>query len=275
VDTARVTASIGESAVCNAWPGSGLGQVLKHLAERIKAERASSMPVASPPGRDDDSGPPNEPDSDIEQSGDESAVDARSEPDRPRDGASTGSTPAPSDLSESDPAREAAGSVETQKITGLRSALTVVTSILVAVGGLVGFLGYRSYEAHLTAQQRELFLQAGRQAAINLTTISYIQAEADVARILDSGTGAFHDDFQKRSQPFVDLIKQTQSISEGSVTAAGLESLAGDRAQVLVAVSVKTSNAGVPAPQPRRWRMRIDVQKLGDTAKVSDVQFVP
>jgi Mce-associated membrane protein len=43
----------------------------------------------------------------------------------------------------------------------------------------------------------------------------------------------------------------------------------------LVAVTVKTSNAGAPDQQPRSWRMRISVQKVGDEAKVSNVEFVP
>jgi Mce-associated membrane protein len=147
--------------------------------------------------------------------------------------------------------------------------------VVVALGGLAGWLGYRVEAARAAAQQRELFVQVGRQAAINLTTISYTEADADVARILDSATGAFHDDFQKRSEPFVDVVKKAQSTTQGSVTAAGLQSIAGDHAQVVVAVSVKTSNAGVPEEEPRGWRLRLDVQKVGDTAKVSDVQFVP
>jgi Mce-associated membrane protein len=115
----------------------------------------------------------------------------------------------------------------------------------------------------------------GRQGALNLTTISYTEADADVARILDSATGTFHDDFQKRSQPFIEVVKQAQSKTEGTVTAAGLESVKGDSAQVLVAVSVKTTNAGAPEPQPHAWRMRIDVQKVDDGVKVSNVGFVP
>jgi len=43
----------------------------------------------------------------------------------------------------------------------------------------------------------------------------------------------------------------------------------------LVAVTVKTSNAGAPEQAPRAWRMRISVQKVGDEAKVSNVEFVP
>jgi Mce-associated membrane protein len=159
--------------------------------------------------------------------------------------------------------------------TELRVALVAATLIVAVLGALAGYLGYRTYETRSAAHQRELFLQTGRQAAINLTTINYTRADADVARILDSATGTFHDDFQKRAQPFIDVVKQAQSTSQGDVTAAGLESINGDQAQVLVAVSVKTSNAGAPEQQPRGWRIRLNVQKVGDTAKVSDVQFVP
>jgi len=120
-----------------------------------------------------------------------------------------------------------------------------------------------------------VFLQEGRQAAINLTTINYTQADTDVARILDAATGTFHDDFEKRSQPFIDVVKKAQSVTEGTVTAAGVESVEGNQATVIVAVSVKTTNAGVADQQLRGWRMRLSVEKIGDTAKVSDVQFVP
>jgi Mce-associated membrane protein len=157
----------------------------------------------------------------------------------------------------------------------LRLALMASTVVVVVLGGLTGFVWFGAHQTNVAAQQREVFLQAGRQAAIDLTTISYSRAEADVARILDSASGSFHDDFQKRSQPFIDVVKKAQSDSQGSVTAAGVESVEGDKASVIVAVSVKTSNAGVPEQQPRGWRMRLNVEKVGDAAKVSDVAFVP
>jgi Mce-associated membrane protein len=156
---------------------------------------------------------------------------------------------------------------------GLATALGLV--IVLALGGLVGWLGWRAYQSHEAEQQRALFLQVGKQAALNLTTIDFAQADADVKRILDSATDQFYDDFSKRSQPFVDVVKQAQSKSTGEVTAAGLESETGDTAQVLVAVTVKTSNAGAPEQQPRAWRMRISVKKVDNDAKVSNVEFVP
>lgn len=87
--------------------------------------------------------------------------------------------------------------------------------------------------------------------------------------------GEFYDDFAKRSAPFIKVVKEAKSTSTGSITEAGLESESGDSAQVLVAVAVKTSNVGAPAQEPREWRMRIAVQKVGDVMKVSNVEFVP
>jgi Mce-associated membrane protein len=54
-----------------------------------------------------------------------------------------------------------------------------------------------------------------------------------------------------------------------------VESESADEAQVLVAVSVKTSNSGAPEQEPRFWRMRITVHKTDDGVKVSNVAFVP
>jgi Mce-associated membrane protein len=157
---------------------------------------------------------------------------------------------------------------------GLRLSLTAALLIVAALGALVGWLGFGANESHQGAQQREVFLQAARQGALNLTTIRYTEVDADIRRILDSSTGAFYDDFQKRSQPFVEVVKQAQSKSQGTITQAGLESVQPDSAQALVAVAVTTSNAGAPEQQPHAWRMRVSVQMSGDTAKVSNVEFV-
>ncbi len=147
--------------------------------------------------------------------------------------------------------------------------------LVLALGGLTGWLGFRAYESRKAEDQRNLFLQVGRQGALNLTTIDWEHADADVQRILDSATGTFYDDFQRRAQPFVDVVKQAQSKSVGTISEAGLESESGTTGQVLVAVTVKTSNAGAPEQEPRAWRMRISVQKVGDEAKVANVEFVP
>ncbi len=154
-------------------------------------------------------------------------------------------------------------------------ALIAGLVLVLALGGLTGWLGFRAYQSKQVDDQRKVFLQVGRQGALNLTTIDFEHADADVQRILDSATGTFYDDFQKRAGPFVEVVKQAKSKSVGTVTEAGLESDTGTEAEVLVAVAVKTSNAGAAEQQPRLWRMRITVQKMGDDVKVSNVEFVP
>jgi Mce-associated membrane protein len=148
-------------------------------------------------------------------------------------------------------------------------------AMVVVLAGLVGWLGFRAHQSQQTQAQRSQFLQVARQGALNLTTIDWQHAEADVHRILDGATGEFYDDFAKRSQPFIEVLKKAQAKTVGTITEAGLESQTADSAQALVAVSVQTSNAGEPEQVPRAWRMRIDVQKVGDQVKVSNVGFVP
>ena len=157
----------------------------------------------------------------------------------------------------------------------LRQAAALGLTAVVALAAVVGFLGFRDYQSHRAQEQSELFVQVGRQGALNLTTINWQHADTDVQRILDSATGPFYEDFSKRQQPFVEVVKKAQSTSTGTITEAGLESESGDQAQVLVAVSVKTSNLGAAEQEPRVWRMRISVQKVGEEAKVSNVAFVP
>lgn len=176
---------------------------------------------------------------------------------------------------ETDDDAEGAATSARTPLSHVKVALIAGLVGVLALAGLTGWLGFRTYESRQADEQRNLFLQVGRQGALNLTTIGWENAEADVQRILDSATGTFYDDFQQRAQPFVEVVKQAQSTSVGTIAEAGLESEGDNEAEVLVAVTVETSNAGAPDQQPRAWRMRILVEKIGDEAKVSNVEFVP
>ncbi|MDT5104531.1 MAG: Mce-associated rane protein [Mycobacterium sp.] len=161
-----------------------------------------------------------------------------------------------------------------QPISVVRRAILFGVATVVTVAALAGWLGFRAYQAHQWQVERSVFLQAARQGATNLTTIDWQQADRDVQRILDGAAGQFYDDFAKRSQPFIDVVKKAKSTTAGTITKAGLESQSADSAQVLVAVTVTTSNAGAPQPDPHGWRLRVAVQRVGDQIKVSNVEFV-
>lgn len=63
--------------------------------------------------------------------------------------------------------------------------------VVVALAVLLCCWGFRVQRARHAQDQRGHFLQAARQCALNLTTIDWRNAEADVRRILDGATGEF------------------------------------------------------------------------------------
>lgn len=176
---------------------------------------------------------------------------------------------------ENQPDSEAGDNTPKKPRSPVRMAMVCLLVVFLALGGLGWWFGYQLYQSHQAQHQRQLLIGVARQGALNLTTIDWHHADADIQRILDSATGTFYDDFSQRSKPFVDVVKKAQSTSVGTISESGLESQTGDQAQVLVAVAVKTSNLGAAEQDPRHWRMRITVQKVGSEAKVSNVAFVP
>jgi Mce-associated membrane protein len=201
---------------------------------------------------------------------------------------SDSTTAAPSDAADGDEAEDYEAAVDGDlddasedasagkpRVSHVRLATMVGLAVVVALAATAGWLGFRAYQSHRAQEQRQLFLQVGRQCALNLTTIDWQHADADVQRVLDSATGKFYDQFSQRKQPFIDVVKKAQSKSVGTITEAGLESDSADKADVLVAASIKTSNLGADDQPPREWRMRITVEKSGGEVKVSNVAFVP
>jgi Mce-associated membrane protein len=169
---------------------------------------------------------------------------------------------------------EPAADAGAHESTPVRKVLIAGLALVVVLAAVTGWFGYQVYESNQDRTERDLFLEVGRQAAQNLTTINWEQADADVQRVLDVATGTFYDDFQKRAEPFLQVVKEAKSKSVGTLGEAGLESVSGDTAEVLVSVTVQSSNAGAPEQAPRAWRMRLTVQRVDDGAKVSQVEFV-
>lgn len=158
---------------------------------------------------------------------------------------------------------------------GASAAAAVVVTAIVALGALGGWQAVRWQQQEADQSAQTEMVDAARQGAVALTTVDAANIDADVQKILGASTGQFRDDFAQRSQPFVDVVRQAQSKTEGTVTAAGIESMEGGQAIVLVTVTVKTTNVGQPEQEPRSWRMRITIDRGESGAKMSDVQFVP
>lgn len=156
-----------------------------------------------------------------------------------------------------------------------RRGIAVGASVLALLVGLNAWAGWREVQARRAEGVREQMAAAGRAGLLALTTIDYADVDGDVQRILDASTGTFHDDFAQRAESFKAAARKVQSMSMGTVNEAGVESVNGDSGQVLVAMTVMTSNRGQPEKQPKSWRTRVTVTNTADGFKVAEVEFVP
>lgn len=147
-----------------------------------------------------------------------------------------------------------------------------IALILLCVLAVV--LAVRDYRVRAQAEVRAEMVAAATAGAVNLTTIDFKRVDEDVQRILDSSTGAFRDDFEKRAPAFAEAARQAQSTSVGTVTEAAVESVDGDSGRILVALTVMTSNRGVPEQSPRGWRTRVSVIRTAGGMKLEQVEFV-
>lgn len=156
--------------------------------------------------------------------------------------------------------------------TVLASMAMMTTCALVAASG---YLLWHHQRVGEEQQRRAEFAAAARQAVVTLMSIDSTKAQEDVQRIVDSSTGQFRDDFQSSAKEFVDVAKQSKSVTTASVKATAVESMSRDSAVVLVTAATTISNTAGANQQPRTWRLSVDVVRDGGQLKMSKVDFVP
>ena len=146
-----------------------------------------------------------------------------------------------------------------------------VLAVLVAGNGL---LAWRHHQADQVRERAAQFATAAGQGVVNMTTLDFTKAEADVARVLDGSTGDFHADFASRVDDFTSVVRDSKVVTVGTVTATAVESMTADSAVVLVAATSTVTNAAGTKEEPRKWRLSVTVTRDGDRLKMSKVEFV-
>jgi Mce-associated membrane protein len=201
-------------------------------------------------------------------------------------------TPEPSEESEPseepEPPEPPAGSTESTRqrlrvpgLSGLSrlSALSRVlaAAAILAICGLLGASGWMLWHHHTVLAERQrsaAYVAAARQGVVNLTSLDFNKAKEDVQRVLDSATGEFRDDFQRRADDFASVVKDSKAVTQGSVTASAVESMNKDSAVVLVLANERVTNSAGAKDDPRAFRFRVSVVRDGDQLKISKVEFV-
>ena len=171
---------------------------------------------------------------------------------------------------ESRPARWRPG-LPSLSATAKVAAIVLICAFAVASGIMV----WKDHDAAERAQREASFVAGARQGIVNMTSLDFNRAKEDVQRLLDSSTGQFRDDFQQRAKDFASVVEQSKVVTQGTVTAAALESMDEHSASVLVAASSRITNSAGAKDEPRMWRIRVTVTEEGGQYKMSKLEFVP
>jgi Mce-associated membrane protein len=161
------------------------------------------------------------------------------------------------------------------RLSGLPRLLTAAA--ILTICGLLGASGWMLWHHHTVLAERQrsaAYIAAARQGVVNLTSLDFNKAKEDVQRVLDSATGEFRDDFQRRADDFASVVKDSKAVTQGSVTASAVESMGKDSAVVLVLANERVTNSAGAKDDPRAFRFRVSVVRDGDQLKISKVEFV-
>lgn len=157
--------------------------------------------------------------------------------------------------------------------------------LLAAIGAVIGIIAFAGSSVYMVLQHRETarhqqreaaFVAGAKQGVLNLISLDFNKAKADVQRVIDGSTGEFQADFQQRSNDFISVVIQSKAVTEGTVHAAALESINGNSAVVLVSATSQVTNSppGKDEP-PRMWRIKVTVADVGGKYKMSKVEYIP
>jgi Mce-associated membrane protein len=201
---------------------------------------------------------------------DEEAEAASADADEAEESADeTAEAPEPTDTAEPEPAR--------RRLRAPNLAVALTIAAVVAICALLGVSGWMGWQHHNVVQERQraaAYTATARQGVINLTSLDFNKAKEGVQRVLDSATGEFRDDFQRRADDFESVVKDSKAVTEGSVAATAVESMNNESAVVLVLANERITNIAGAKDQPRTFRFRVSVVHDGDQLKLSKVEFV-
>lgn len=156
-------------------------------------------------------------------------------------------------------------------------ATALTAAAILAICALLGASGYMMWHHHTVTAQRQqdaAFAAAARQGVVNMMSLDFHKAKEDVQRVIDSSTGEFRDDFQKRAADFTSVVEQSKVVTEGSAKTTAIESTGKDSAVVLVLANERVTNSAGAKEEPRSFRLRVTVARDGDQIKMSKVEFV-
>lgn len=167
--------------------------------------------------------------------------------------------------------------MSTTEPTSKRTLLTALTLgvLVVVLAVLTVWNGISYYNRDRDADQRAAATQAARQMAVNMMSVDHTTAQRDLDRMLSGAGDTLRDQLASQSKVFTDSVQKAKAKSTVSQVDAGVVSIDGDSAEVMVSVTAMVTNPQVPNGQQRPYRYLMDLTKTGDRWLVTKLEMVP
>ena len=146
---------------------------------------------------------------------------------------------------------------------------------MVVALAVVAFLQTLSLRHHDDlGQRRAAAIEAASSEVATLLTVKNSTSTAVLKKLLAGATADFHDQLQQQAKVFQQAITQGKVTSTGSIAAAGLVSMAGNKATVALAAKATVRNASSPKGDARNYRLTVTVQQIHGHWLVAGLKFV-
>lgn len=153
----------------------------------------------------------------------------------------------------------------------------VVVLLLVALLG--GALVVRTHRDRADAQERQErygdVLAAADREVTAFVNLRHDRAAESVAAVADGATGDFRAHYSTAADRVVRVLQAHRSTMTGRVVWSGVVDVSPDRATVIAATTGTVANTRTHGqPEPRQFRLRVSLVRVGDRWLTSDVRFV-
>jgi Mce-associated membrane protein len=152
--------------------------------------------------------------------------------------------------------------------------LALLVLLLVAASVLTVLLVGRLSDRRALERARDDAVAAGRQAIVNLDSISAATVERDMDRVLAGATGTFKDQFERSRADLAKLVVANKTVSTGTVISAGVVSADTASATLLVAADRVVKDATTPQGATVHDRWRVYLEKRGGRWLVAKLEPV-
>lgn len=124
------------------------------------------------------------------------------------------------------------------------------------------------------ADDERAAVAAATDEVVGLISISGTTSGEDLERLVEGATGSFRADLEEQGDRLKASLAKGKVAATGEVVSAGVAKIDQESATVVVAATGTVRNKGTAGPEPRHYRLLVELAKEGDQWLVSGLEFV-